>query len=1392
MSDYLPPVVIELEGKQDKLTQTLAKAKADILKWTTEVAQMHAKIEVKAELKAGQREKIQKEIGRIQATIKVGLRLDQLARDRVNAQLSGTQFDATIAPELDDAARQRVEAALDHLTRARTVSIVADADTRTAADDLDLLTRVRRARVLADADTRTAADDLALLTRARTVNVRARVIGGLGNLGGGSGGSSGGGLLRALLPLSPVLIPIAAHATEVAASLGAATAAVGLFGIAIAGQVVALKDVSEASAKYEKAVKTHGQTSAEAAKAGQAYAQVLASLDPETRRAAAAFTVLSSQYRQWSTDLAGSTMPVVTKSFAVFGALLPKLAPTVRATSTELNRMMTVLAGGINTTGFDNFMTKFLEFSSGALRRGTDHLVEFMHALSTGEKSGPFSEFLDYVRTTGPMVSETLGNLFRALAHLTSAASQVGVSLLTVVNAFAGLVNAIPTGTLSTLLQFAVVFKLVRTAAGGLAGGAGGIAAFSAALSAMTAAAAAAGGGLAGLAAAFGTLSRAAKMNLLAVGVGLAVVALSKLSNIGREAPPNVDKLTQSLGKLALTGANTGESARLFGSDFDDLYDKVRNITDPSFVDQVQNGFVKIFTFGQVNSTASDDAQAALDGIDDSLVNLVKGGKAELAKVALERLSKEYAKGGHNAAKFKDQMDEYNDALKVQAYEQELVAASMGVFGEQAVAVSTKLADQKRSADGLRQSIQALSDVSRGAFDAQTRFEEAIDKVNQSIKDNGRTLDIGTEKGRANRDALSSLATATQEAAAKARDNGASWQEVMRIYDKGKKTLVDNAAGILGSKKAAEEYVAELLKIPSDKKTKFAMETEDAVAGLNSFNAAVKKAPNAKSVTLKTLSATAEQTLELFGYKVTHLKNGKVQVSASTGQALTGIGNVQAAVDALHGKTITIMTQYFTAKSPEQLAAAHGRAHGGLAPGYAGGGHAVQSHPFGGLIRGPGTPTSDSIVEMSPNGRMYRTSDTEYIVQAAMVRKYGVPLLDALNSGQLRLAGFAKGGLTDKQKKQKEAEKQARKDAAGDLTLSHFGTKAGYKNTEFVSALGKSDSLGELVNALNQWRGIIKKATHGEQEKNLLKALDSAGKRLIGLEKNLSKVSSALEKAKDKLNDLKSSAAQLKESIASSVMSNAGIVTQAPQEGFALTAQDVLNNMTAQVSKSLTFSNQLEQLKKRGLSAELLEQIGSAGVEQGGATAAALVGASDATIKQLNNQQKQLKKGANAAGASVADSMYGAGIKAAEGLVKGLEAKQKAIEAQMLKIAKSMEKSIRKALGIKSPSTVMAQLGDYTALGFAHGIDRSRKHALIAARGMAMSVQQGATMTGTPTWAGVSAGGGRGGGASVVNNYLYVTVEGSVLTERKLVDVVEKGFLQRGARNPATYPSYRR
>lgn len=79
-------------------------------------------------------------------------------------------------------------------------------------------------------------------------------------------------------------------------------------------------------------------------------------------------------------------------------------------------------------------------------------------------------------------------------------------------------------------------------------------------------------------------------------------------------------------------------------------------------------------------------------------------------------------------------------------------------------------------------------------------------------------------------------------------------------------------------------------------------------------------------------------------------------------------------------------------------------------PGFSSGGPA-QGHATGGLIRGPGTSTSDSIPAM--------LSDGEFVVQAKVAQKPGmVDFLSAINEGKLRsgvagpsMAHFASGGL---------------------------------------------------------------------------------------------------------------------------------------------------------------------------------------------------------------------------------------------------------------------------------------------------------------------------------------------------------------------------------------------
>ncbi|MFJ2630827.1 phage tail tape measure protein [Streptomyces sp. NPDC087422] len=310
----------------------------------------------------------------------------------------------------------------------------------------------------------------------------------------------------------------------------------------------------------------------------------------------------------------------------------------------------------------------------------------------------------------------------------------------------------------------------------------------------------------------------------------------------------------------------------------------------------------------------------------------------------------------------------------------------------------------------------------------------------------------------------------------------------------------------------------------------------------------------------------------------------------------------------------------------------------------------------------------------------------------------------------------------------------------------------------------------------------------GSSHKRLQQLVGRENAQLLKLASQRDSVASRLKSAQKKLSDLKKAWTDERGSVASGIMQNASIITASPDEGRAVATTDILAQMRQRVQAAKDFASELNQLRKKGLRSDLLQQLAAAGVDQGGATALALSAGNGAQIAEMNRLQASLSSAANSTGAAVADSMYGAGIKSAQGIVKGLQSQEKAIEAQMLRIARSMQAAIKKALGIKSPSAVMARLGDYTAQGMAVGINRSTKHAAIAAQGLAMAVQQGASLTGAgPAVAPRDTG-------MVVHHHYHadVQVTGSVVTEKKLIDVVTKGLQQGGTRNSSTYVPYKR
>lgn len=214
---------------------------------------------------------------------------------------------------------------------------------------------------------------------------------------------------------------------------------------------------------------------------------------------------------------------------------------------------------------------------------------------------------------------------------------------------------------------------------------------------------------------------------------------------------------------------------------------------------------------------------------------------------------------------------------------------------------------------------------------------------------------------------------------------------------------------------------------------------------------------------------------------------------------------------------------------------------------------------------------------------------------------------------------------------------------------------------------------------------------------------------------------------------------------------NAITNVQAP-DGEQLSASNIIAQMTETLRKTQAFAASLARLKAKGINSTIYKQIAEAGVEQGGAIADALLNGGPNTMNSINRLQANINSAASGLGNTAAANMYQAGVDAAQGLVNGLLAKTKALDAASKKLAAAIVAQIKKTLGIHSPSKVMEWHGSMAGIGFSRGIEGEVGRVQKASAGLGAAALPGSR----PRRAAVPANGTRGGGD------IYITVNGAL------------------------------
>lgn len=139
--------------------------------------------------------------------------------------------------------------------------------------------------------------------------------------------------------------------------------------------------------------------------------------------------------------------------------------------------------------------------------------------------------------------------------------------------------------------------------------------------------------------------------------------------------------------------------------------------------------------------------------------------------------------------------------------------------------------------------IDTLTNLTLGLTDGQIGFEAAVDNATKALKENGRTTDVHTEKGRNNQKALGDIVRTTLSWRQASIDAGESVDTQRRITDQGREALIKAATAMGMSKKEAKEYAEKLLGIPKNVNTNIFARTpnlgavkrriDDAFAGRN-------------------------------------------------------------------------------------------------------------------------------------------------------------------------------------------------------------------------------------------------------------------------------------------------------------------------------------------------------------------------------------------------------------------------------------------------------------------------------------------------------------------------------------------------------------------------------
>lgn len=474
--------------------------------------------------------------------------------------------------------------------------------------------------------------------------------------------------------------------------------------------------------------------------------------------------------------------------------------------------------------------------------------------------------------------------------------------------------------------------------------------------------------GVSNLKDAFQSLSSRGKTLTLSLGaIGLALAAAAAIYSIfaqrNKEAKQRAEDLRSTLDQQ--TGAITGNTRAYVANKLaqDGLLERAKEFG---------------LSLTDVTNAALGN-QAAMDSVRTSLNRVID----QNAVLSNGEVSGELIVQSENAKKLRDEIFGLSSGLSEAQKQQRLVSeatkssadATTGqatASGQATSALALKAAADKKAAEAAAEHEKEINDQISAMLkmpglvlslrDAQRGWQAAVDSASESLKENGKTLDNTTPKGRANQEALDAMASSANNVTKSMIENGQSNLSVVRTYEQNRAGLISTAIQFGLSRKEAEKYAAKVLAIPPRSNTTLKADITDLQSKLKT----AKSKLNDKDLT----------------------KERKAKLNAEIKKLEAAIKTAQGKINGLKGKTVPVEVRFQALGYTLAL------------------GQATKKQKFaaGGAVYG-GERGKDSVPALlMPDEHVWTTEETAAVGGHGAMKR----LRQAALAGKLQ--GFAKGG----------------------------------------------------------------------------------------------------------------------------------------------------------------------------------------------------------------------------------------------------------------------------------------------------------------------------------------------------------------------------------------------